>query len=331
MVRGTLLLPLAAAAATAAAAAATAPPTCTLFAVTDNSPQIDGPPAGSTDAQLDVWWAAMQVCRAAQLAHVNYTAAVYADPSLAWTQGAFAIPMTQGYDRFLWDPDAGAAAAGGEGGEGTGKGAYTVDRYLDDLEARFGGVDAVFLWPTYTNIGLDDRNQLDLFRAMPGGLPALRGVSDAFHARGVHAMWGYNPWDTGTRREAGWVSVAASDGLNITAAAAAGGADGFNMDTMGSTPVAFRDAARALGHPMAYQVTAELNECCLALLLLLLLLLTRDSLLYSFPLSRLYLLVCQPPGDTWATPSAPCMATPPAWRTTSPRAAAPSPPWTGRP
>ena len=31
---------------------------------------------------------------------------------------------------------------------------YTVDKYLDDLEKRYGGIDAVLVWPTYPNIGM---------------------------------------------------------------------------------------------------------------------------------------------------------------------------------
>ena len=45
---------------------------------------------------------------------------------------------------------------------------YTVDRYLDDLEKRYGGIDAVLIWPTYPNMGIDDRNQHDMILSMPG-------------------------------------------------------------------------------------------------------------------------------------------------------------------
>eukprot|EP01044_Picomonas_judraskeda_P005323 COSAG03_NODE_499_length_7409_cov_11.656088_3_plen_56_part_00 len=39
---------------------------------------------------------------------------------------------------------------------------YTVDRFLDDLVNRYGGVDSILVWPTYPMIGADDRNQVFL-------------------------------------------------------------------------------------------------------------------------------------------------------------------------
>ena len=49
-----------------------------------------------------------------------------------------------------------------------------------------------FVWaPTLPdeNIGLDDRNQLELFQAMPGGYDALRSLHEAFYAEGVRVIW----------------------------------------------------------------------------------------------------------------------------------------------
>jgi len=89
------------------------------------------------------------------------------------------------YDRFFFDPVADN---------------YTVQKYLDDVNKRYGGVDSILLWPTYTNIGADARSQYDLFSAMPGGLPGVRAVVDQLHAAGVKVLLPYNPWDRGTRR-----------------------------------------------------------------------------------------------------------------------------------
>ena len=65
----------------------------------------------------------------------------------------------------------------------------------------------MLLWPTYTNIGVDDRSQFDLFVAMPGGLSAVKNVVDQLHAHGIKVLLPYNPWDRGTRRGNGVRSI----------------------------------------------------------------------------------------------------------------------------
>src|SRR5262249_52974657 len=44
---------------------------------------------------------------------------------------------------------------------------YTVDKCVDDLEARYGGVGRITFWHHYPNIGIDGRNQFDFFRDLP--------------------------------------------------------------------------------------------------------------------------------------------------------------------
>jgi len=44
--------------------------------------------------------------------------------------------------------------------------------------ARYGGIDKALIWPTYTNIGIDDRNTFDLIRSMPVRLTSLVTYSD---------------------------------------------------------------------------------------------------------------------------------------------------------
>ena len=54
-------------------------------------------------------------------------------------------------------------------------------------------MDEILIWPTYTNIGIDNRNQFDLIRSMPGGVPALKQVVQELHENGVKALYPYNP------------------------------------------------------------------------------------------------------------------------------------------
>ena len=57
----------------------------------------------------------------------------------------------------------------------------------------------MLMWPTYTNIGVDDRSQFDLFVAMPGGLPAVKDAVDQLHARGIKVLLPYNRTTPGTK------------------------------------------------------------------------------------------------------------------------------------
>ena len=122
---------------------------------------------------------------------------------------------TCSYDRFFYDPSTGT---------------YTPDKFLDDLKSRYGGVDSILMWPTYTNIGSDDRNQFDYFRTMPGGLDGVRNVTLQLKARGVRVLWPYNPWDTGTQRED------RSDEDTFAALLKQTGGDGFNGECRCAMP-----------------------------------------------------------------------------------------------
>ena len=66
---------------------------------------------------------------------------------------------------------------------------FTPERLLADARERFGGFDGVVLWHAYPVIGIDDRNQWDFYRDVPG-LPEL--VADLQDA-GVTVFVDYNP------------------------------------------------------------------------------------------------------------------------------------------
>jgi len=96
----------------------------------------------------------------------GYNDAQYRRPELQWAQSSYMQPQVMFEERYLYDPV---------------KGAYTVDRYLDDLDKRMGGIDSVLVWQSYPNIGIDDRSAYDLIGDLPGGVPALRAMVEAFH------------------------------------------------------------------------------------------------------------------------------------------------------
>lgn len=79
-------------------------------------------------------------------------------------------------------------------GNGTDGAGYTIDKWLGDLNDRYGGIDKALVWPTYTQIGIDDRNQWDMIRTLPGGVEGLKVVVDKLHAAGVKVLWPYHPW-----------------------------------------------------------------------------------------------------------------------------------------
>jgi len=115
---------------------------------------------------------------------IGYDGSRYDLPALKWTQSSFFQPQMMVQDRYFYDPVAQR---------------YTVDRYVDDLEKRYGGIDAVLIWPTYPNMGIDDRNQHDMIRGMPGGVEGAKQMIADFHRRGVRVLFPMMMWDQGTR------------------------------------------------------------------------------------------------------------------------------------
>jgi len=173
---------------------------------------IPGP--NQESASIASWLADMKKWRELKLADIKYYGTEYDRPELQWCQRAFVQPQMMVEDRYFYDPVAGK---------------YTVDRYLDDLEKRYGGIDVVLVWAIYPNIGIDNSNQFDQFRALPGGIPALKQMVDDFHRRGVKVMFAVMPWwEKGSRPEGVTIPVAIARDMKAI------GADGVNGDTLQS-------------------------------------------------------------------------------------------------
>jgi iron(II)-dependent oxidoreductase len=194
-------------------------------------------------ADAESWLAGLKTWRTERLTRLRYDGSQYDRPELEWTQHIFSQVQVLIWDRSFYDSE---------------KLEYTVDRFLTDMESRIGHIDAVLIWHVYPNIGVDDRNQFDLLRDMPGGIPALREVVRQFHSRGVKVFFPILAWDTGTRDEGTFPRVAVSQLLKDI------GADGVNFDTLESVPAQFRLASDATDHPLALEPQFDLRDESLA-------------------------------------------------------------------
>lgn len=138
-------------------------------------------------------------------AHAGYDGSAY--ERLRWPSGCFSVALLWLWDELLFD----------HGAE-----RFTPERLLEEAEREFGGYDAVVLWHAYPVLGLDERNQFDFYRDVPG----IRELVAHFQQRGVRVFVNYNPWDAGTRREPRDDAEAVAEIVRWL------GVDGVFLDTM---------------------------------------------------------------------------------------------------
>jgi iron(II)-dependent oxidoreductase len=189
-------------------------------------------PKECSQAESDAWLADVRHWRMERRIRAGYFGAEYERPELKWTQSSFIQPQMMVHDRYFYDST---------------KLSYTVDRYLEDVRARYGGIDSVLIWHTYPNIGIDSRNQYDLFRDLPGGIEGVRKMVAEFHRRAVKVFFPSMLWDQGTHDEK------VPDAEALVRLLAAVDADGINGDTQEGMPASYRSAAEKIGHPLALE------------------------------------------------------------------------------
>ncbi|MFZ2351636.1 MAG: SUMF1/EgtB/PvdO family nonheme iron enzyme, partial [Bacteroidales bacterium] len=145
---------------------------------------------------------------------------MYNREDLKWIRTSYLMILQMAWDRELRD-------------RFTGKEAF--EGYLAEYNRLFGHLDVYGIWPTWPRLGLDDRNQWDLYRDLPGGTAALRRLSREARSQGCRFFIAYNPWDKSTRGE---------DHLsNMAQIIAETEADGVVLDTEGSSSPELQQAA----------------------------------------------------------------------------------------
>ena len=143
-------------------------------------------PAPSDPAEWPGFREALAKWREDTKAQLKYNDAFYQRKEFQWAASNYACCFLMTCDEAFYD---------WRGGR------YTVDAFLDHGRREFGGYDSIVLWQAYPRIGVDERNQFDFYRDLPGGLTGLRAVVHQFQQHGVKVYIDYNPWDGGTRRE----------------------------------------------------------------------------------------------------------------------------------
>jgi gamma-glutamyl hercynylcysteine S-oxide synthase len=197
----------------------------------------------SSPAEAPSWLEGLKVWRNDRRTLLRYSDSQYERPDMQWTQHIFSQVQLLIWDRSLYDPE---------------KGEYTVDRFLSETDSRIGPIDAVLIWHVYPNLGIDDRNQFDMLRDLPGGIAGVRSMVDQFHRRGVKVFFPFLAWDSGTRNEGASPATVMAQLLKEV------DADGINFDTLESVPPSFREASDLIGHPLALEPQFQPRDAAIA-------------------------------------------------------------------
>jgi len=148
---------------------------------------------------------------------------LYERPDLAWIKSSYIIVLQMAWDREFYDRT-------------TGK--YTFPDLLRKGNELFGNIDVYGIWPTWPRLGLDQRNQWDMYRDLPGGTPQLRNYSRLSRQSNTRFFIAYNPWDNSTRKEDHYRGMARL--IKETEA------DGVVLDTKGSSSFELQAAADSI-------------------------------------------------------------------------------------
>jgi formylglycine-generating enzyme required for sulfatase activity len=131
---------------------------------------------------------------------------------LKWIRHAYAMHLVMNWDHQFFD---------------TKTGEFHLKNMLEQGQNLYGGDDVIGIWPNWPMLGLDQRNQWDLYRALPGGTAKLKELAELCRRYGTKLFISYNPWDESTRNEDHHAGM--SDMIEKTTA------DGVVLDTEGKS------------------------------------------------------------------------------------------------
>ena len=149
---------------------------------------------------------------------IHFDSTLYHREDLAWIKKSFVMHLI-----MAWDKQFDYANP------------FWLQSFFNKNRTLFGGDDVVGIWPSWPTLGLDARNQFDLYRDLPLGFKGLKILSDSLHDRGAKLFISYNPWDESTRFQ---------DHLHgLSGLVRETQADGIILDTRGESSKALQQAA----------------------------------------------------------------------------------------
>ena len=150
----------------------------------------------------------------------NFDNSLFNRKDLSWIKESYLIILQMAWDREYYD-------------RFTGK--YTYQDMLKKDIDIFGKIDVFGIWPTWPRLGLDEQNQWDMYRDLPGGTGQLKNFARMSRMYGTRLFIAYNPWDNSTRKEDHYRGMAQI--ISET------DADGVVLDTRGSSSYQLQAAA----------------------------------------------------------------------------------------
>lgn len=145
---------------------------------------------------------------------------LYRRDDLKWIRSSYLMILQMAWDREFYDRFVSESG---------------FSDFMDEYNRLFGHVDVYGIWPTWPRLGLDERNQWDLYRNLPGGTEGLKRISRRVKADSCRFFIAYNPWDKSTREE---------DHLGgMAEIIAATEADGVVLDTEGRSSADLQNSA----------------------------------------------------------------------------------------
>lgn len=150
----------------------------------------------------------------------HFDNSLFERPDLKWIRHTYVHHLMMAWDKFFYDIK---------------DRRYHLEDFLKRGQKLYGGDDVVSVWPTWPTLGLDQRNQFDLFRDLPGGTKKISSLASMSRKMNTKFFICYNPWDESTRSEDHFRGL--SDLIKETSA------DGVILDTRGGSSNELQEAA----------------------------------------------------------------------------------------